>query len=114
MRTQVLEVLTQDFLLTSRAVGLRFHTIRVQHVLHNALIPIATVLGPALFGIIGGSLAIEVIFAWPDMGHLTYFSAIQRDYPMIMGATILFSLLNLLGFLLSDILYVLVDPRIRL
>ncbi len=114
VRTQVLEVLSLDFLRTARAKGLRFHTIWIRHVLRNALIPMATVLGPAIFGIIGGSLVIEIIFAWPGMGRLTYFSAIQRDYPMIMGAGIFFSLLTLLGFLLSDILYALVDPRIRL
>lgn len=114
VRTQVLEVLTQDYLRTARAKGLRLHTIWIRHVLPNSLIPVATVLGPALFGIIGGSLVIEIIFAWPGMGRLTYFSAIQRDYPMIMGAGIFFALLTLLGFLLSDILYALVDPRIRL
>ena len=114
VRTQVLEVLSQDFLRTARAKGLRLHTIRIQHVLRNALIPIVTVLGPALFGIIGGALVIEIIFAWPGMGRLTYFSAIQRDYPMIMGAVMFFSLLTVLGYLLSDILYAIVDPRIRL
>lgn len=113
MRTQVLEVLSQDFLRTARAKGVLPHTIWIQHVLRNALVPLATVLGPSIFGILSGSLVLEIIFAWPGMGRLTYFSTIQRDYPMIMGAVMFFSLLTILGYLLSDILYGLVDPRIR-
>lgn len=113
VRTQVLEVLSQDFLRTARAKGVRPYTIWLQHVLRNALVPLATVLGPSIFGILGGSLVLESIFAWPGMGRLTYFSTIQRDYPMIMGAVMFFSLLTILGYLLSDILYVIVDPRIR-
>ena len=65
-------------------------------------------------GIIGGSLVVETIFAWPGMGRLTWFSALQRDYPMIMGAVMFFALLTIIGFLLSDILYGIFDPRIRL
>ncbi len=114
MRTQVLEVLSQDFLRTAKAKGIRSHTIWIQHVLRNALMPLATVLGPSIFGIIGGALVLESIFAWPGMGRLTYFAAIQRDYPTIMGAVMFFSLLTILGYLLSDILYAIVDPRIRL
>lgn len=114
VRTQVLEVLSEDFVRTARAKGLRYHAIWTWHVLRNALIPLATVLGPSIFGLIGGALVLESIFAWPGMGRLTYFSAIQRDYPMIMGAGIFFSLLTIMGYLLSDILYAVVDPRIRM
>lgn len=114
MRTQVLEVMSQDFLRTARAKGVRPHTLWLRHVLRNALIPLATVLGPTLFGLINGALVIETIFAWPGMGRLTYFSALQRDYPMIMGSVMFFSALTILGYLTSDILYGVIDPRVRL
>lgn len=114
VRTQVLEVLTQDYLRTARAKGVRTHVLWLSHILRNALLPLATVLGPAIFGLINGALVVETIFAWPGMGRLTYFSALQRDYPMIMGSVMFFSLLTIMGYLASDLLYGVVDPRIRL
>ena len=82
--------------------------------MRNAMLPLATVLGPTIVGVINGSLVTETIFAWPGMGRLTWFSALQRDYPMIMGAVMFFSALTILGYLISDILYAVIDPRIRL
>ncbi len=114
VRTQVLEVQGQDYLRTARAKGVHDYTLWTRHILRNALLPLATVLGPSIVGIIGGSLVVETIFAWPGMGRLTWFSALQRDYPMIMGAVMFFALLTIIGFLLSDILYGIFDPRIRL
>lgn len=114
LRTQILEVVELDYLRTAKAKGLHVTTLWTRHVLRNALLPLATVLGPTIVGVINGALVTETIFAWPGMGRLTWFSALQRDYPMIMGAVMFFSLLNILGFLLSDILYGVFDPRIRL
>ncbi len=114
VRTQVLEVDGQDYLRTARAKGVPPLVLWTRHILRNALLPLATVLGPTFLGVLGGSLVIETIFAWPGMGRLTWFSALQRDYPMIMGATMFFALLTSLGLLLSDILYGIFDPRIRL
>lgn len=114
VRTQVLEVDGQDYLRTARAKGVHAFTLWTRHILRNALLPLATVLGPSIVGVINGALVTETIFAWPGMGRLTWFSALQRDYPMIMGAVMFFALLTIIGFLLSDILYGIFDPRIRL
>ena len=114
VRTQVLEVVEQDFVRTARAKGLGAFALWTRHVLRNAMLPLATVLGPTIVGVINGSLVVETIFAWPGMGRLTWFSALQRDYPMIMGAAMFFSALTILGYLISDILYAVIDPRIRL
>ncbi len=114
VRTQVLEVIEQDYLRTARAKGLGSLALWSRHVLRNAMLPLATVLGPAIVSVINGALVTETIFAWPGMGRLTWFSALQRDYPMIMGAVMFFSVLTILGFLISDILYAAIDPRIRL
>lgn len=114
VRTQVLEVIEQDYLRTARAKGLGAIALWRRHVMRNAMLPLATVLGPTIVGVINGSLVTETIFAWPGMGRLTWFSALQRDYPMIMGAVMFFSALTILGYLISDILYAVIDPRIRL
>ena len=114
VRTQVLEVIEQDYLRTARAKGLGSIALWSRHVLRNAMLPLATVLGPTIVGVINGALVTETIFAWPGMGRLTFFSFIQRDYPMIMGTVMFFSALTILGFLISDILYAAFDPRIRL
>ncbi|MXZ25051.1 MAG: ABC transporter permease [Caldilineaceae bacterium SB0665_bin_21] len=114
VRTQVLEVIEQDFVRTARAKGLGSLALWTRHVQRNAMLPLATVLGPAIVGVINGALVVETIFAWPGMGRLTWFSALQRDYPMIMGAVMFFSPLTILSYLISDILYAVVDPRIRL
>jgi peptide/nickel transport system permease protein len=114
VRTQVLEVIEQDYLRTAQAKGLGSLALWTRHILRNAMLPLATVLGPAIVGVINGALVIETIFAWPGVGRLTWFSALQRDYPMIMGAVMFFSALTILGYLISDILYAVIDPRIRL
>lgn len=114
MRTEVLEVIHTDYVRTAHAKGLRSSTIWFGHALRNALIPMMTVLGPAIFGLLGGAVVTESIFAWPGMGRLTLSAAFQLDYPMVLGAVMFFAALIIIGNLFSDILYGLVDPRVRL
>lgn len=113
MRSCMLEVLRQDYILTARAKGLAPHTVILRHALRNALLPIITLLGLAVPGLIGGSVIIESIFALPGLGQLFYASVMARDYTMIMGNLVLGAVLTLLGNLLADFCYGLADPRIR-
>jgi peptide/nickel transport system permease protein len=83
-----------------------------RHAFRNTLIPLVTLLGLSLPGLIGGSVIIEQIFTWPGMGRLFFESIRERDYPTIMGLTLMFSVLTLLGQLLADLLYCVVDPRV--
>jgi len=114
MRTETLEVISQDYIRTAKAKGLNNNKVWFTHALRNSLIPLMTILGPAIVGIIGGAVIIENVFSWPGMGRLTLSAALQRDYPMVLGAMIFFSFLTIIGNLLSDILYGMVDPRVRL
>ena len=114
MRTEVLEVIHTDYIRTAQAKGLRNSTIWFGHALRNALIPMMTILGPAIFGLLGGAAVIESIFAWPGMGRLTLSAATQLDYPMVLGSVMFFATLVIIGNLFSDLLYGLVDPRVRL
>jgi len=114
MRTEVLEVIHTDYIRTAQAKGLTGRSIWFTHALRNALIPMMTVLGPAIFGLLGGAVVIESIFSWPGMGRLTLSAVFQLDYPMVLGATMFFSVLVIAGNLFSDLLYALVDPRVRL
>lgn len=113
MRGSMLEVVRQDYVRTARAKGLDERRVILKHALRNALLPIVSLLGlyvPLLFG---GSVVIEVVFAWPGMGNILYTAVQQRDYPVVMGASALFAVLVLLGNLAADLLYAAVDPRIR-
>lgn len=113
-RTTMLEVIRQDYVRTARAKGLREGVIITRHMIKNALIPVVTILGPALAGLVTGSFVIENIYAFPGMGR-AYVQAIgQRDYSMIMGTTLFFAVLVALANLSVDIIYVFLDPRIRL
>lgn len=112
-RSSMLEVLKQDYIRTARAKGLPERVVIIRHALRNALLPVVTLLGLALPGLIGGSVIFESIFSIPGMGQLFYASAMSRDYPTIMGILIIGALLTLLGNLLADITYFIVDPRIR-
>lgn len=113
-RVTVLEALRADYVRTARAKGLRERTIVGRHVLRNALIPLITVLGPQIPNIATGSIFIEATFRIPGLGRYFVTSTINRDYPMIMATIILVALLWGFTFLLSDILYTVVDPRVRL
>ncbi|HXV99178.1 MAG TPA: ABC transporter permease, partial [Anaerolineae bacterium] len=114
MRTETLEVIRTDYIRTAKAKGLAQTRIWFVHATRNALIPLVTILGPAIGGLLAGAVVTETIFAWPGIGRLTLNSAVQRDYPMVLGIVMVSSFLFILGNLLTDILYGLVDPRIRL
>jgi len=113
MRASFLEVMRQDYIRTARAKGLSEDRVLYKHGLRNALMPIITIFGYILPGLIGGSVIMESIFAWPGIGRLDYQAILQRDYPVIMTINTIAAALVLLGNLLADILYAVVDPRVR-
>jgi peptide/nickel transport system permease protein len=112
IRSNMLEVLQQDYIRTARAKGVDGRTVLVRHAFRNSLIPLVTLLGLALPGLLGGSVILERIFGWPGMGNLFFDVLTQRDYPVIMGLTMMFAVLVMIGNLLADLLYAVVDPRI--
>ena len=114
VRTELLEVLTQDYVRTAYAKGLSNRSVWWRHAARNALIPVATFVGPAIGSLLSGAVIIEQVFDWPGMGKLTINAVFQRDYPLVMGSIVVGSLLFIVGVLISDFLYVFLDPRIRL
>ena len=114
VRSQMLEVIEQDYVRTARAKGLSEDRVVYSHALKNALLPFVTMFGFLLPGLISGSVIFEQIFAWPGLGLLGYEAILARDFPMILTLNFMAAALTLLGILASDILYALVDPRIRL
>jgi peptide/nickel transport system permease protein len=112
-RSSMLEVIRQDYIRTAMAKGLTEQKVVFRHAFRNALMPIVTILGLSVPGLIGGSVIFETIFAIPGMGQLFYSSTMSRDYPTIMGILVTGALLTLLGNLIADISYAFVDPRIR-
>lgn len=114
MRTETLEVIHTDYIRTAKAKGLAPSSVWFLHALRNSLIPLMTVLGPAIVGVLSGAVVVETIFAWPGMGRMTINAVFQQDYPMVLGTGIFFAVLTILGYLLTDIFYALVDPRVRL
>ena len=113
MRACMLEVLRQDYILTARAKGLSSAVVIWRHALRNALLPVITLLGLSVPGLIGGSVILESIFALPGLGQLFYAAVMARDYTMIMGNLVLGAVLTLAGNVLADLCYGLADPRIR-
>lgn len=113
VRSSVREALHQDYIRTARAKGLPESVVLYRHALRNALLPLITILGLSVPGLIGGSVIFESIFAIPGMGRLFFDSVMSRDYPVIMGLLVLGAVLTLLGNLLADLGYALADPRIR-
>ena len=113
MRQSMLEVVRQEYIQAARAKGLSEQAVIGKHALRNALLPVVTILGLSLPGLIGGSVIVEWIFAIPGMGQLMVQAVFARDYPVIMGNLVIVSTLTLLANLLADISYGLVDPRIR-
>jgi peptide/nickel transport system permease protein len=113
MRSNMLEVIRQDYIVTARAKGLSNRQVIFKHALRNALLPVITILGLSIPGLIGGSVIFETIFAIPGMGQLFYASVMARDYPTIMGMLVIGAILTLLGNLIADVSYALADPRIR-
>jgi peptide/nickel transport system permease protein len=114
VRSQMLEVVSSDYVRTARAKGLPEDQVLYGHALANALLPFVTMFGLILPGLIGGSVIFETIFAWPGIGRLGYEAILNRDYPVVISIGFLASVLTLMGTLLSDLLYMVVDPRIRL
>jgi peptide/nickel transport system permease protein len=113
MRSTMLEVLSQDYITSARAKGVRERTVIYKHALKNALLPVITLLGFSLPGLIGGSVIFETIFAIPGMGQLFYQGVMGRDYPLVMGILVIGACLTLVGNLLADLCYAFADPRIR-
>ncbi len=113
MRTSMLEVLNKDFIRTARAKGLSEKTVIYKHALRNALLPFITIIGLSIPGLIGGSVIFESIFSIPGAGKLFFEAVMARDYPLIMGELLFVAILTLLGNLLADVMYAIVDPRIR-
>ncbi|WP_211749818.1 ABC transporter permease [Paenibacillus sp. Marseille-Q4541] len=113
-RTSMLEVIRQDYIRTARAKGLKERTVIFKHALRNAMLPAITLMGLELPGLFGGAIILEKIFVWPGVGQVYLESITMRDYPFMLGFTIFLAVLTLLGTLLSDVLYGVADPRIRL
>jgi len=113
MRTGMLEVIRADYITTARAMGVPEGTIRYRLALKNAMLPIITLLGLSIPGLIGGSVIVEQLFSLPGMGLLFFESVLSRDYPLVMGITVIGAVLTLLGNLIADLSYAWVDPRIR-
>lgn len=113
MRTEMLEILAQDFVRTARAKGLRERVVVGSHAFRNALIPMVTVLGPILGIFLSGSVVVEQIFTWPGLGRLGFEAANAKDYPVVQAFVVIGGELLLLGYILRDIAYAWVDPRIR-
>jgi peptide/nickel transport system permease protein len=114
MRSNMLEVVRQDYVRTARAKGLKEGTVVYKHAMRNALMPIVTLLGLSVPGLIGGSVIFETIFAIPGMGQLFWAATMARDYPTIMGILVIGAILTLIGNLLADMAYAWVDPRVKL
>ena len=114
IRSAVLEILQQDYLRTARAKGIGRFMVINKHALRNALLPVVTYIGPMVASIVTGSFVIETVFGIPGVGQLFTDSIVNRDYPLIMGITVFFAVLLVLAVLIVDLVYVLIDPRIKL
>ena len=112
-RSSMLEVIRQDYVRTAKAKGLPEETVYYKHALRNALLPIVTLFGFLIPGLIGGSIIMETVFAWPGIGRLAYQAVLARDYPVVMTINTISAVLVLIGNFIADMLYAIVDPRIR-
>jgi peptide/nickel transport system permease protein len=113
MRSSLLEVIGQEYIRTARAKGLTGRSVVFRHALKNALIPMITLIGLSLPAVVEGAFIIETVFGWPGMGRLGVNAVLARDYPLIMGVTMVSSVVIILGNLMADIAYGWADPRIR-
>jgi peptide/nickel transport system permease protein len=114
MRASMLETLGKDFVRTAQAKGLTHRTVWIRHGARNALIPLASLIGQEFTVLLGGAVVVETIFSWPGVGRLSVNAVLQQDFPVVMAVVILSSIVSILGFILTDFLYALIDPRIRL
>ena len=113
MRSSVLDNITEDYVRTARAKGASGKRVLWRHVMRNSLIPIATLLGLSIPGIMSGALITESVFNYPGMGYLFYQAALNSDYPILLGITIVVAVATVVGSLLADIAYAVLDPRVR-
>jgi peptide/nickel transport system permease protein len=113
MRGSVLDILKKDYVLFARAKGLKEKEIFFHHIFKNSLIPIATLFGLYLPFLLGSSAVVEYVFAWPGLGRITIDSILARDYPVIIGITLITGVLVVIGNLISDVLNLIIDPRLR-
>jgi peptide/nickel transport system permease protein len=113
-RFSMLEVLNQDYVITARAKGMRERIVVYRHALRNALIPVITVIGMSIPTVVVGAVFLETIFNWPGMGRLYYNAVLARDFPIVMGANLFIAVIVLAANLIVDVIYSLIDPRVRL
>ncbi|MDQ2915291.1 MAG: ABC transporter permease [Chloroflexota bacterium] len=113
LRAETIDVLAQDFVRTAHSKGLRERTVVFTHALRNALIPVVTALGGVLAALVGGALVIEQVFSWPGVGQFTFQAAIAKDYPIVQAGVMFTSTLLVITYLLRDLAYAIVDPRIK-
>jgi peptide/nickel transport system permease protein len=114
LRASMLEVMGEEFILVARAKGLKERVIMTKHVLKNALIPVITAFGTGFGHLLGGTFIVETIFSWPGMGKFVVEAIFKRDYPVIQGFVLMMACVYVLVNMLVDLLYSVVDPRIRL
>lgn len=112
-RSALLDVLSQDYVRSARAKGLSEPVVTMKHALRSAMLPVVTIVGLEFSVLLGGSVIVETVFSWPGIGRFTYERMLERDYPMIMGSLMFYVLILSFVNLLVDLLYVLLDPRIR-
>jgi peptide/nickel transport system permease protein len=112
IRSSMLEVISQDYVITARAKGLRERAVVARHVLRNALIPVVTLIGVQIGTLLGGAVVTETIFAWPGIGRLVIQAIYNRDFLLVQGVVLFFALIRVTINLLTDVLYVWIDPRI--
>ena len=113
MRASVIDAISQDYVRTARAKGLSETKVLWRHVIPNSLLPMISIAGMHLPAQLGGALVTETVFSWPGMGRLFMDSLNYRDYPVVLGVLMLTAILTLLGNLIADVCYVVVDPRAR-
>lgn len=113
MRASMLDVMSQDYMRTARSKGLPNRTVWFKHGARNALMPLATFLGPAITGLLSGAAITETIFSWPGLGRFGVAAVTSQDYPVVMAVVIISATATIFGYILSDILYAIIDPRIR-
>ena len=112
-RSSIIEAMSSSYIRTARSKGLAESTVLFKHAFRNALLPIVTLLGVSLPALVGGAYFVEYVFSIPGVGYLTFSSIFARDYPTLMAITMLTAVLIVAGNLLADVVYAMVDPRIR-
>jgi ABC-type dipeptide/oligopeptide/nickel transport system permease component len=110
----MLETLGKDYVRTAHAKGLPGRMVWFKHGARNALMPLASIIGQEVTILLGGAVIVETLFSWPGIGRLAVNAVLQQDFPVVMAVVILSSIATILGFILTDILYAFIDPRIRL